>query len=305
MQKLNCYDAMIFSAGDILIPHCDLNYYFLDAFSIKYYKSGTFKSTYDEIVKKDIENNILKDYYGFCVTKEIVENRALVEKKIEDMVLYKLKPIGILMDSFYLPWNDLQFQMHRTHCFLITEILNDNYICIDTFLSENKVYIDKKTLIGNVEMLFYFNYNEKLKKEIELKDLILFLKNYMGIEHKEHVKKIEEFANDILNFKFDTIEQINHDNIERSSLIFYIANIGWSRNNFSNALKLAKNNFNTPLFDYVISIIDEICAMWGKVKSLMIKNVFINSYYKKASQLVQTIADKENEVMELLLNLNY
>jgi len=301
MKKLNCYDAMIFSAGDILLPPCDLSYYFLDAFSIKYYKGRTVKSMH-EIVKKDVENSTLKDYYGFCVKREIVENRALAEKKIEDIIYNKFKPVGILMDSFYLPWNTLQYQMHRTHCFLIIEALNDNYICIDTFLSKNKECIDKKTLLNNVEMLFYFNYDEKLKKENDLNDLILFVKRYISAEYKEHIAKIEEFSKDLLGLKFDAMESINHDNIEQSSLIFFIANVEWSRNNFSNALKLAKKNFTTPLFDDIIPIIDEVYVMWGNVKNLMIKNIFMQNYYKKASSLVQTIADRENRIMELLLN---
>ncbi len=112
MNQLNCYDAMIFSAKNILILNCDLHYYFLDAFSIKHYKEGLSRQIYDDIAKKDgpvIENSILQDYYGFCITKEIVENRALVKKKIKDIVIKKSKPVGILMDSFYLPWNNLQF----------------------------------------------------------------------------------------------------------------------------------------------------------------------------------------------------
>jgi hypothetical protein len=294
---------MIFSAGNILLPPCNLSYYFLDAFSIKYYKGGTAKSTFEDIVKKDGENNILEDYYGFCVKREIIENRTLVENKIENIVVYEKKPIGILMDSYYLPWNNLQFQMHRTHCFLITDILNDNYICIDTYLSENKVHIDKKTLIDNAGMLFYFSYDEKIKKENGLSDLILYLKSFISIEHKEHIEKIEEFANDILKSKFDTLEHIDYDNIEQSSLIFFIANVEWSRINFSIALKLAKNDFKTSIFDDIISTIDESYIMWGKVKSLMIKNIFIKNYYEKASKLVRTIADKEKKAMEMLLNI--
>ena len=304
MTKSNCYDSMIFSAGNILLPHCDLHYYFLDAFSIKYYKLGISKSTYDEIINNFVENNILKDYYGLCITREIVEGRALIEKKIEDIVLKKSKPIGIQMDSFYIPWNSLQFQMHRTHCFIITEIIDDNYICIDTFLSEEKVCINKKILFDNIDSIFYFYYDEKLKKNNSLEDIILLLKGYIGTEHKEHIEKIEEFATDILNSKFDTIEHIDYDNIEQSSLIFSIANIEWRRKNFSNALELAKINFNTPLFDNIILLLNEICAMWGTAKSLMIKNIYAKNYYKKAGQLVQAIASKENIVIEMLLSIN-
>ncbi len=303
MSKFNCYDTMILSAGSILLPPCDLNYYFLKAFSIKYYKGGTSEPTYDEIIKNDSDNSILRDYYGFCVTNEKVGNKTLAEKKIEDITLNKLKPIGIIMDSFYIPWSNLQFQLHRMHCFLITDVINDKYICVDKFLSENKVCIDKKTLIDNVKFLFYFNYDKKIIIENDLNSLISFIKEYISVEQKEHIEKLKGFSNDILNMKFDTMQDISLDNIEESNLIFFIANVGWSRMNFLNALKLLKSNFNTSLFDNIIPIIDELYVMWGKVKSLMIKNVFTNSYYQKASQLVQTIADKENKVMELILNI--
>ena len=294
---------MIFSAGNILMPNCDFNYYFLDAFSIKYYMDESLNKNGMFIVIDDLKAYILKNYYGLRLTKEIVKNRTLVEKKIENAVLYKLKPVGVQMDSFYIPWNKLQYQMHRTHCFLITEILNDHYICIDTFLSENKVCITKKTLIDNIDCLLFFDYDEKLKKDTNLNSLILLIKNYIRVERKKHIEKIEAFADNILSCGFETIQNADYDNIEQSSLIFCIAALEWSRNNFSKALTLAKKSFNTSLFDNIILIVDDIYVMWGTVKSLMMKNMIFNNYYKKAGQLLQKIADKENEVMELLLNL--
>ncbi len=303
MAKLNCYDAMVFSAGSILLPLCDLHYYFLDAFSTRYYKGGISKSTHENIVNTEgyfIKNNILKKYYGLYITKEIISNKDLVEKKIESSIL-QLKPIGVQMDSFYLPWNNLYFKMHRTHCFLITEITNKSYVCLDTFLTNEKVYIDKQTLIDNIEWLFYFDIDLKSKKKSNLKDLVLFLQDYISMEQKEHIKRIEEFADDIL--KYCTMQYINHENIEQSNFIYSIANVEWSRNNFSNALKLAKTDFNTLLFDNIIILMDQIYVLWGTVKSLIIKGVFNSNYYKKASQLVQTIAVKENEIIELILNI--
>lgn len=294
---------MIISAGGILLPPCDMNYYFLKAFSIKYYKGGTSEPTYDEIIKIDSDNSILRDYYGFSVENEKVYDNTLAEKKIEDITLNKLMPIGIIMDSFYIPWSNLQFQLHIMHCFLVTDVLSDKYICVDKFLSENKVCIDKNTLLDNAKFLFYFNYDEKLKKYNDLDSLVLFMKDYINAEQKEHIEKLKGFANDLLSMKFDTMQDINLDNIEESNLIFFIANVGWSRENFSSALKIMKSNFDTPIFDIIIPILDELYIMWGKVKSLMIKNVFTNSYYQKASQLVQTIAEKENKVMELILNI--
>lgn len=307
MKTFNCYDAMIFSAGEIYKPCCDLNYYFLDTFSFKYFKSDIPKLTYNEAAigcGPFIENSLLKDYYGICITREAANSRGPVDKEIEDIVLNRFEPIGIKIDSFYLPWNNLQFQMHRTHCFLVIGILNDDYICVDTFLSEDKVYIDKKTLIENIECFFYFKYDEKSKKEKNPRNLILFLKKYMSIEHKEHIEQIKEFAQDILYIEYDADQQINYNSIEQSKLIFSIANVEWSRNNFSNALKLASKDFGTPLFDNIIPIVDEISVMWGKVKSLLIKNIFANNYCNKASQIITKIADKENEVIELLLNLD-
>ena len=302
MGKINCYDNMILSAGSILLPPCDMNYYFLRAFSIDFYKGGTLEPN-DKLIKIDSDNSILKDYYGFSVTSEKVENKAWAEKKIEEITLNKLKPIGIIMDSFYIPWSNLQFQLHRMHCFLITDILNDKYICIDKFLSEDTVIIDKKTLIDNVKFLLYFNYDAKLIKYNDLDSLVLFMKDYINTEQKEHIEKLKGFANDILSMKFDTMQDINLYNIEESTLIFFIASIGWARENFLNALKLVKSNFNTSSFDHIIPILDEIYFMWRKVKSLMIKNVFTNNYYQKASQLIQTIADKEDKVMDLIINI--
>ncbi len=305
MNKLNCFDAMILSAGNILLPHCNLDYYFLDAFSIKYYKVGLKKSDYDESVKSFVESNILKDYYGLLVTREVIHNKNAVAQKIEDVVYHNLKPIGIQMDSFYLPWNSLQFQKHRTHCFLITEIENDGYVCVDAFLSDNKVRIDKKTLIDNTESFFYFNYDEKIKKDNDLQCITSFIKGYICVERKEHIEKIENFADDILNSRCEKIDTTNSKSIDQSNLIFSIANIEWRRNNFSSALKLAKKNFNTSLFDEIITKLDEIYVMWGTVKSILIKNAVVNNgYNNKASQLVQKIANKEDEVMLLLLNLN-
>ena len=302
MDKLNCYDAMIFSAGKLLLPPCDLHYYFLDAFSIKNYKGGTHESIYNEIVKDD--NDILKKYYGFCVQKKMVEDKTLLEKQIEEILLCQQKPIGIQMDSYYIPWNDLQFQMHRVHCFLITGISNNNYICVDKFLTENKVYIEKDFLMNNVEFLFIFDYDEKFIKKYNLHDIILYIKSYVAIEHKNHIRKLSEFANKLADLINETTKRINRDSVEQSGLIFSIANIEWSRKNFSNALKLAKENFNTSLFDNIILLIDEIYVLWGKLKSIVIKSIIVDQYIIKASQLIRTIADKENKVMELIININ-
>jgi len=291
---------MIVSAGSILLPPRDMNYYFLKALSLK---GSSSELTYEEVIKLICGNSILSDYYGFSVAYEKVENKTFVEKKIENITFNKLKPIGIIMDSFYIPWSNLQFQLHRMHCFLITDVLSEKYICMDKLLSENKVCIDKKILLDNAQFLFYFNYDKELIKYNDLNSLVAFIKSYISAEQKEHVEKLKEFANDILNMKFDTLQDINHENIEESSLIFFIANTGQSRENFLNALKLMKSDFNTSFFDNIIPLLEEIYIMWEKVKSLMIKNVFTNNYYQKAYQLIQTITDKENKVMELILNI--
>lgn len=307
MKTFNCYDAMIFSAGEIYKPCCDFHYYFLDTFSFKYFKSNISKLTYNETAIRCgpfIENSLLKDYYGISIRRESANNQGSVDKEIEDSLLNKSEPIGVQIDSFYLPWNNLQFQMHRTHCFLITGITDNNYVCVDTFLFNDKVYIDKKTLSDNIECFFYFQYNENFKKENDINDVISFLKNYMNIEHKEHIEQINEFAQDILYLEPDTKQQINYDSIEQSKLIFSVANVEWSRNNFSNALRLVSKNFTTPLLDNIIPLVDETYIMWGKVKSLLIKNIFSNVYRNKISQILKTIAVKENEIMELLLSLD-
>ena len=306
MKTFNCYDAMIFSAWEIYKPHCDFHYYYLDTFSFKYFKNEIPKLTYNETAIRCgpfIENSLLKDYYGISITKEAAYNKGPVEQEIAGIV-HRFEPIGIQIDSFYLPWNNLQFKTHRTHCFLIVEILEDGYICVDKFLSNNNVYIDKKTLEENIECFFYFKYDEKAKKKNTLRDIVQFLKNYMCIEHKEHIEQIKEFAQDVLYLENDLDQPTDYSNIEQSKLIFSIANVEWSRYHFSNALKLASQELDTPLFDDITPRVDEIYVMWGKVKSLLIKNIFANIYCNKASQIIKTIADKENEVIELLLKLD-
>lgn len=161
-----------------------------------------FAKNYNVRVLNRIEN--LKKYHGLNIKKYDSIFNCLLKKKVRGE-LEKKKPVLLLLNPFWCPWDD-GFQKYDAvpgHAFIIQGIYDKGYICIDPYFEKEHLQLP-------------FNYFYRGLQEIYLTEYVPFIE-ISNLEYKELLK--EMFASMHNNGYFHNMKSLV-DDIEQNNNIF-------------------------------------------------------------------------------------
>lgn len=247
-------------------------------------------------------NNIdtLKLYSGINIFKDKNIELNQREKIIKSMLINE-KPVGIAIDSFYLPWNRYYNILGRNHYLMIVGINDsDEFMCYDSFLSSRIENIPKDRLLPYINEFVFFEEIKSLMK-IDKSIIANMLNNKSLLEYKDKYTQMLCFGDYMENYNISMQELNKFKDINLSPLFFMINCLGWCRYNYLQSLILISKKHGINIFDDLIQKLDLINKKWVKVKNLLIKGFVKNkdgNFLKSIGNEIKTIAVDEYSFVE-------
>ena len=278
-EELNCFFNNII-ASIFEYWEKDIRFVFLDSISTKIY----------------IENN---EYKIDCFTKSFqyilneicgIEFKNLYlsdEFEIENLILQMLKsniPVGVSVDSYFLPWTSQYLKKHRYHSVLVMGVDDENYYCVDGFSSLKIEKISKTILFDHHRNFYVFN---KADEKYNTKEKICkIIKSILG--SSINVKMLKELIDDALKNSIQVIS------IENSNCLFQITELGWSRSNFKKSLMMLSECSYLSIPQKIFDLIDEVVEKWIIVKNLITKILLTNNKNISYDRIILYLKDIKN-----------
>lgn len=218
--------------------------------------------------------------------------------------LQKNRPVGVKVDSFYLPWSDRRGIIHETHYILIIGLdeRSDNYIITDGYLSDKLEYLPR-TSFFEIEMglITFSDMYHVRNEETEI------VREFFSCFREEDIKLREDAFHQLIGlFSTDFFEQQMHEiKSQRSSSIVSIINdVANSRRNFRNALG---TNTIVEVPSVIIEKIDVLCEQWEKAKNLILKGLITNrvTVLQKGLEIIAEIEKTESSIISELVENSY
>lgn len=252
----------------------------------------------------DNNTKIIRNLCGLDITNTIAEHSKDIETIINNYIKKTCCPIGIEMDSFYIPWNKFHKMVHRQHFFFILGCTNENYICADNFFENERKILDKKILHRNIFSYFSIKYDSELIINYSINEIIELIKANLNKKKDSHIRYLRQFADEIIFIKSREYEIFKSD-IELSTLIFSLANMEWSRKNFANSLQSIGLKYKSNIFNTIDKDLMGLIIKWNNAKSLTIKSFLFNDtvYIERVKKNLADIANIEEKIIEMILNL--
>ena len=209
--------------------------------------------------------------------------------------------VGIIQlistDSFYCPWNLAFHKYHYPHYYLLTHSENnDKLIVIDSFSSNNIIWLDKEQLrevkeVYHIEQFPLYSTNiSKLKSEFLH---FITISNQRGI-----FELINEFASDLI--QINSIEELSPQiaDVSNSYIIrrlSYIANSRFNASKFMKYIGLCENH---------IIEMKNIYEKWESLKNLFIKILLSKkiTLLKQAYENILSISQEEKMLCNNILD---
>lgn len=205
--------------------------------------------------------------------------------------LSKGRPIGVMADSYNLPWNHYHGVVHETHFFLITgfEERSRKLIISDGYLSDEleNISLDYFSEIER-ELITFSDTDNRRDKDMEIVHEFLSCFNEKAIDDRENaIQKLlmifteELFAKQVSDMKSQ----------KSSSIVSKINDVVNSRKNFRDAL----NSYKIPrIFTEDLEKMDYICERWEGAKNIILKSVIVDRF-SMLDKGLEIIADLKNE----------
>lgn len=291
-ETYNCYFNNIIT-GICSYFSKEVSLCFLDSFSFKLIEQN---DSYTIHCFTDNFEFIMENMCGIKIINSDVTNMKdallYIKQQIDDAL-----PVGLLIDSYHLPWNIYYLKLYMPHSILIIGYDEEYFYCVDGFLSEKIETIKKENLIKNGNELIAFknisdvhiDKNEiigSLKKTVESYSNINAVKKYLDLYMEQEMK--------------DGID------IRKSKTMYHISNIGWSRNNFSSSLQFVKTRLNTDIFDNIICDVNYSYEKWIVLKNLLSKSLLLknkNMFDVKSDNIISDISKHETDIVNMILSL--
>ena len=286
----HCYDCMLAAVADYY--GLDIALYFSDAMHFQYRR--------DDFLQRGFDSHAI--WYGpphrrdlladFCGLKLQTHTQAPFTTSI-DRELAAGRPVGIKLDSWHLPWNQLHHQVHRTHYVLLIEQCADGYVCSDTFITPD-MQVFPNALLQHAEVLYTF---QPQPAPFDPDEYAQFMKTCYA--QTESASLIESFASDLRQVPIKTLPDAA--GMERSELLFCLASVVWSRHNFPQALFKAAEAAPSVYYNALAEQAMACYELWGKMRQyLFLAGLRRNaSHLEKCADLLGELGNKEDELLSL------
>ena len=310
IRNLNCYDNNIIADISRLFKR-DYRLSLLGEFDFTYRNIDKTEELldYNDIYTGDIlyVPQMLSRFASISLEHIEVNNKESIFMFIEQVLSYIEYdfPVGVGIDSYYLPWNPQFKNLHRRHYFLIIGFdLNEGvFYCLDSYLSKqiNKIPIsliyheyDRLILVKGIE-------NEKSYSiNIIIKELESCLFNSGKLLNCDSIRG---FAKDILSNRFLKDQRVSGDLLEKSNLLFRLTDVADSRYNFSQALYSLATTKRCDAFSKTTEKVLDVYEYWKLLKNIIVKGYIsgrVIMSFHKASELLNKIAVKEENILNEL-----
>ncbi len=223
--------------------------------------------------------------------------------------LEKNKPVGIVTDTYCLPWSPTYHKHHTIHHILIIGENADQFVCVDPYLSkeinslEQKVFYELCNAIITFEI---FDGNKNINPE---KILIYSIKNSLRcVDGKNDFDNMRDFSKDLENMDIKK-ELIGYGKDEAVTfevmaiLLHSIISVSSARKGFAKFLGDLSIR-NDKLSTYA-ECFNKISDNWMNVKNAFIKysfRGFDTSFLNKIAKMIHDIADYEEETVSSIIN---
>lgn len=307
VDNLNCYDNNIIA---------DISRFFQRDYQISLL--GEFDFTYRNI---DEINNLLD--YNYIFTGDILyvpymlskcvgislEHIEIREKDNLIMFIERISsyidtefPVGIGMDSYYLPWNPQYNILHRRHYFLIIGLdLQENiFYCLDSYLSNKIQKIPIPLVYRKFDRLILINKISK-EKSYSINNIMEDIQKYLLNSGKKFsCDTIRNFSKDIMNTRFFVDQKVTGHVLENSNFLFRLTDVANSRYNFLQGLIYLKNKLNLDNLNDSLEKTYNVYKDWNILKRILVKGYIsgrVTESLKRASDLLKRIADNEETLL--------
>jgi hypothetical protein len=303
-DKYNCFDLTVLAAANHFNIPADLffiNHFNFNDFSrrldkINFNTEAAWFSMFSPWEKAYTAS--LSDFCRMKCTAVFSKEPEYIQECIQKSFSELKAPVGILMDSFLLPWNTLYHSLHRLHSFLIFAEDKDSFICYDPFMCSSYTYFPKKELLAQVTNIYLF---EKLDKPKNSKyEALLQVAEWASEAIVSRQEDLSNFAQSLLTI---TPETKSAAFVEQSSLLLCMANMEWSRKNFSLAISCLADGIDKTIYKQLRELLTESEALWKKARQSLIKSFFAPNKERCIKRGSDTIVDISKIEPEILSNL--
>lgn len=263
----------------------------------------TFEDISIIVGSKYIITDIWREYCGISLRtyrcKDLNEFKKIIFEELEKKI-----PVGITLDSNYVPWN--KYSQIRPHCLLICNIddKNNKFICCDgDFHVEDICSINIDYLFNQYHDIFLFD-QIKIKK----RDLGESLKYFADIIQKTNPRKSEDIKiviNCLENCWNAGDTNVMLNDIASSDFLLDLTEICNSRHNFVKGIQYFYQEYGTELFLPSIAELNVIKDSWDSFKGLYIKAILSGEkkFIEKAINILLLIEEREKKATQNLLYL--
>lgn len=307
VETLNCYDNNIIA---------DISRFFQRDYQISFL--GEFDFTYRNIDKiynlLDYNDIFTGDilYVPYMLSKFVGISLEHIETREKDNLIMFIErissyidtqfPVGVGMDSYYLPWNPQYNILHRRHYFLIIGLdLQENILyCLDSYLSNKIQKIPISLIYSTFDRLIFVNKISK-EKSYSISNIIENMKKcLLNSGKKFSCDAIRCFSKDIMNTRFLVDQKATGHVLENSNFLFRLTDVANSRYNFLQGLIYLKEKLSLDNLDDILENTYNVYKEWNTVKQILVKGYIsgrVTESIKRASDLLKKIADNEENLL--------
>lgn len=310
VKYLNCYDNNII-ADIARLYDCDYFISLLGEFDFTYRYIDCVENLldYNDIFTGDILHvpYMLSEFVGITLEHIEIKERDTYADFIEKILRYidNKIPVGVALDSYYLPWNPQYMILHRRHYVLIIGVNNKEKIfyCLDSYLSDNVQKIPIDIIFNKHDRLVLVKKLEEEKVfsiDSVINNLILCLSNS---GKSECCDGIRNFSKDIIKKKFLVDKNVSGTILENSNFLFRLTDIANSRYNFLQGLTYLNEKFRLNNMNYVLEETYNVFIEWEIIRRMITRGYIsgrVSSSLKRVAEKLEEIADKEEDILNKL-----
>lgn len=310
IKNLNCYDNNIIADISSFFKR-DYRLSLLGEFDFTYRNIDKTEELldYNDIFTGDIlyVPYLLSQLVGITLEHIEIKERGEYANFIEKILIYieNKIPVGVALDSYYLPWNPQYMILHRRHYVLIIGVNYKEKIfyCLDSYLSDNVQKIPIDIIFNKHDRLVLV---KKLEEEKDfsidsvINNLILCLSNS---GKSECCDGIRNFSKDIIRKKFLVDKNVSGTILENSNFLFRLTDIANSRYNFLQGLTYLIEKFRLNNMDDVLEETYNVFIEWEIIRRIITRGYIsgrVSNSLQRAAEKLKEIADKEEDILNKL-----